>query len=532
MKIRGSQDDGFDSGGPAARGPTFQPWLIGLALLPLLLVLGLCYWWFVQRVEVASGELLVVVNKWGKPLPAEARFETVLSPALLQRLGEPADSRKFAGVLYEARAEGRYFFDPILYDRIILPAFFIEQNELGVVIRKYGEPLPPGKVVATEPHERGPLADVLRQGRHNLNPYAYEVLKVKPIFIPEGHVGVETLRAGTPPANPNRYVVDTGEQGVQPGVLPPGMYFKNPFVSKIDIVDARSHTLDLRAGEAISFPSNDSFEILLEGTVEYAIRQDMAPYVLVAIGDHDDIKTKLILPFTRSLARIEGSKLQARDFISGEARTAFQKRVFEGLSEQAYAQGIEIRAALIRRIEPPAEIAGPISERQVADQQVRQYENEIRVANSQALLVEQQELQKQNQEIGKVNRQVVTITVEAEQQKSVALTEASQRLEVAKLALQTAEETAAAKVDRGAADAEIIRLKYEAEAQPLAEAVSAFGDGSAYAQFHFYERLAPAVKSVLASTDGPFVEVFRQLTERHSVRPTPAADRAAAAQPR
>ncbi len=238
----------------------------------------------------------------------------------------------------------------------------------------------------------------------------------------------------------------------------------------------------------------------------------MAPYVMAAIGDHQDVKKKLIVPYMKSFARIEGSKLEAREFISGESRKAFQDRVFEGLLHQCSAQGIEIRATLIRRIEPPAEIANPISDRQVAEQQIAQYQNEIKLAESQARLVEQEEMQSQNQKIGEADREVVTITIQAEQRKAVALTEASKQFEVAKLDLEAARETAAALVSRGEAAAEVILLDYEAEANPLRDAIDAFGGGEAYAQYFFYQKLGPALKSVLASTEGPFADIFRSLS--------------------
>jgi regulator of protease activity HflC (stomatin/prohibitin superfamily) len=234
---------------------------------------------------------------------------------------------------------------------------------------------------------------------------------------------------------------------------------------------------------------------------------------MTAIGEHNDIRDKLMLPYIRSLCRIEGSKLHARDFIAGDTRIAFQQRVFEGLREQTYAQGIEARAALIRRIVPPAEIANPISDRQVAGQQIKQYENEIKLAQSEATLVEQQEMQKQNLAVGQASREVVSIVKEAEQGKEVALIQARQRLEVARLQLEAASQTAQAILWRGQAEAEVKRLEYEAQAKPLGQAVTAFGDGERYAQYFFYQKLGPALKSVLASTDGPFAEIFRSLSE-------------------
>lgn len=515
-------------------GPIHRPLLL-LAALPALLALAFCYFWFVQRVEVDAGEVLVLVRKVGRPLPAggpddeaapeAVRTQLVLYPELLAALGEPPDSTRYKGILYEVLPEGRYFYDPLFWQRKRFPAVVISQDEVGIRVRRYGHALPPGKIVATEAGERGPLADVLMPGRHNINPYADAVQRVTPIRVPAGHVGVQILLHGNEPSDPNEWVVQAGERGVQPDVLPPGLYYNNPYVRQVVLIDVRSHTLDLHDKDAIRFPSSDSFEIIIEATVEYAISQDKAAYVMVAIGDHSDIEEKLILPYARSLSRIEGSKLLAKEFISGESREAFQSAFFEGLRHQCAAQGIEIRATPIRRIEPPAAIANPISDRQIAEQQVRQYQNEIKVAESQARLVEQEEMQKQNQAIGEVNREVVAIIKDAEQRKAVALTEANQRHEVAKLALEAARETAAARLSRGQAEAEVITLQYKATAEPLREAIAAFGTGEAYAQFFFYQKLAPALKSVLASTDGPLADILHSLS-----RPGPTGGDAATPQ--
>ncbi|MFH1746362.1 MAG: SPFH domain-containing protein [Planctomycetota bacterium] len=505
--------------------------LLGLLLLiPILGLLIFCYHWFIQRVEVGAGEVLVLVRKVGEDLPSistggkklseAVRGQVVLHPELLKELNEPVDSIRYKGIMYEVLPEGRYFYDPFFWERIKRKAIVISQDEIGIRIRRYGKPLSDGKIVATTPKERGPLAEVLMPGRYNINPFAYEVKRFVPVVIPPGFVGVQRLYHGSKSANPNDWVVQTGERGVQPEVLPAGTYYKNPFVERIELIDVRSHTLDLSGEGAIRFPSSDSFEIVIEATVEYAISQDKAPYVMVAIGEHADIEEKLILPYARGLSRIEGSKLLAREFISGETRTAFQNAFFEGLRAQCTAQGIEVRATPIRRIEPPPAIANPISDRQVADQQIKQYENEMKVAESQARLVEQEELSKQNQDIGTANREVVTVIIQAEQEKAVALTEAAKRLEVAKLDLEAARENAAALLSRGQASAEVTRLQYEAEAKPLADAIKAFGDGRTYAQYFFYQKLGPALKSVLASTEGPFADLFRALSE--SPAPAPA----------
>ena len=507
-----------------------------LLLLALILAgLGVGYWWFVQRIEVPAEHVLILMRRTGSTLPSvdpngdllpeHLRDQVVLYPEMLEELKEITGyERTYKGIVYEPLPEGRYFYDPFLWERMIVPAVVIGQDECGILIRKYGSALPPGKSVATEPYERGPIAKVLEPGRHNINPLAFDIKRVPRVEIEAGHVGVTTLLYGEKPENPNAWVVVEGEQGVQPDVRPAGRYYLNPYVERVDKIDVRSRTLDLNKDDAIRFPSKDSFEIVLDVTVEYAIRQDRAPYVMVAIGDHKDIESKLILPYARSLARIEGSKLLAREFIT-DTRKGYEESVFHGLREECGKQGIEIRSTLIREIQPPDEIANPISDRQIAGQQIKQYESEIAVAESQAKLVEQEELQNQNRKIGEAQREVVTLIKKAEQTKEVALTEAKKRFEVAKLKLEAAREEAAAIFSRGKAEAEVVLLNAKAEAEPLAEAVRAFGGGEMYAQYFFYQQLSPALKSVLADTNGPFADIFRTLSTAEGGAPLPPMTR-------
>jgi hypothetical protein len=63
----------------------------------------------------------------------------------------------------------------------------------------------------------------------------------------------------------------------------------------------------------------------------------------------------------------------------------------------------------------------------------------------------------------------------------------------------------------GQADANVILLQQQAQAEPLRQQVQAFGgDGNTYAQYFFYQKVAPSVKSIMANSDGPFADLFKQ----------------------
>ncbi len=494
------------------------PLLVGGVLI--LAVAALLIFWFVVRVEVNANEILVLVNKTGKTLPAELAGEfddqVVLYPELVSAIaastGESEEEVRngYKGIRHQWLGEGRYFYNPYSYKRVKQKTTLIPQNEVGVKIRKFGKPLPFPKTVATEDDERGPVDEILGPGRHNINLLAYDVQRFPAIQIPEGHVGVVTLLSGTDPVEKNTYTVEVGEKGVQRKTLPPGLEYYNPYLERISIVDVRSQKYDMLGKDAIHFPSNDSFTITIEGTIEWAIRPDRVAEVTVAYGDEEDILNKILLPNARSISRIQGSKLQAREFISGKTRTAFQERLLAELKKECWKQGIDIKSALVRDIQPPAEIASLISQREQADQEMERSTNEMEEARAQALLVEQQELQQRNRLIGDKRRDMVAVVKEAEQRKVVAVTRAQRELEVAKLALQAAEKEAAAQLSRGTAEANVVLLEYQARAEPLKQAVEAFGDGQAYAQLFFLEKIAPSIKSILSNTEGPFADIFKQ----------------------
>ena len=503
---------------PPPRAQLVSKVLAGLA--SLVLIIGSVFWYGI-RVEVHADEILVFVNKTGKTIPAElvdefgdqvVLYDELIS-AIVAQTGETEDEVRegYKGIRLDVMTKGRYFPNPYAIKPIRIAATIISQNEIGVLVRKFGKPLPFPKTVATDPDERGPVRDILRPGRHNINLLAYDVQRFPAILIPEGNVGVVTLLSGRDPVIKNTYTVEPGEKGVQRKTRPPGLEYYNPYLEHIEIVDVRSHKYDMLGDDAIYFPSNDSFTIRIEGTIEWAIRSDRVAEVTVAYGSEADILSKIILPNARSISRIQGSKLRAREFISGKTRTAFQGRLLEELKRECWQQGIAIKAALVRDIQPPSEIAALISQREQADQEMERSQNEKIEAQSEAKLVTQRQLQEQNKDIGDARREVVTMTKRAEQHKVVAITGAQRELEVAKLTLQAAGKEAIAIRARGEAKANVILYEHRARAEPLAKAVQAFGGGVTYAQQFFLLRVAPAITSILSNTDGPFAEIFKEL---------------------
>jgi len=507
-------------------------WQRRLLTAALALVVGYgIYFWEIRRVVVPPNHVMILLKKDGyrtlggdnvivprPPDPKDPQYAGKL--AQWQRQYEGCN-----GILEQVYPEGTYFaYSPFDYERQIISiedGALVPAGKVGIVIKLFGERMPAdaeGQVaqVLSDGQQRGPLGLLLTPGRYNqyANTYAYQIKHVNPVQVEPGHRGVVTILAGPPAKDPNQYLVASGEQGMQPRTEMEGFLYVNPYEKRVTPISIVSHRFEMSGKDIIQFPSADSFDIKLEGFVEWTVNPDRLPLTYVQYANGSELISYLeegvILPYARAYCRLVGSEYKARDFISGQTKQKFQDEFEKNLRAECWKQGIEIKQALVRNIVPPDAIKQPINEREIAKEQILQYEQQIKVAESQAMLATQEETSTQNKAVGEANKEVVKVVKTAEQKRDVALTLAAQDLSVAKLHLEAAQKQADALIAKGTAEANVTLLQKQAEAQPLREQVTAFGDGDAYARFFFYQKVAPSIKSILANTDGPFGELFRQ----------------------
>lgn len=434
---------------------------------------------------------------------------------LIRKTGQPLPSGEiiatrpgFKGIQLDVLPEGRYFRNPYTWSWRIEKITDIPAGRLGVVTRLYGENLPPGEILARE-GTKGILPEVLLPGKYRINPYAYRVQLFDAITIRPGHVGIVTSLVGAdglendlPAEQRNTFLVTPGFKGVLPEVKEAGTHYLNPFVYHVVEVSLQSQRFEMSGEDSISFLTLDGFIVNVEGTIEFAIAREGAALVTHRVGDMEDILKKVILPRARGFSRIEGSKNPAIDYIVGETRQRFQDRLEAHLRERCRPWGVEVRSVLIRNIQPPEEIASIIREREVAVQDAKKYEQQIEQARSRAELTRQEMLALQNK--AKVEAETLRIraVIQAEQDQAVRITAAEKELEVARLNLEAARFRAEARLKLAEAEQQVIRLDNEAQAAVIAQQSAAFGGAMNLARFALYEQLAPRLRSVL-STDGP-----------------------------
>jgi hypothetical protein len=539
--------------------------LVGGLLVFVALGIGLV--WGVCRVYVPPTKCLVLIRKTGRPLPP----------------GEMIAGPGQKGILRETLGPGRYFFNPFVWDwelhnlvtisagdpaawrqyyeeaasDVALPSLEGSWPVVGILVNKTGAPSPTPSEVVDEGYQ-GIQRPVLTPGTYRINPYVLEVKPMLATVIPLGCCGVVTSQLGEMPGvetveensvgpdgepvkGPPKVIqklAEAGQRGVQRNVLPPGIYYLNPFVQRVDIVQVgynqisqqavrgrmaknielvqtiqqqnrfqqnelapqeTSNTTNQEVDTHISFPSKDGFTIDIEVTVVWGRHPAHIAEMLNRFGDVEKIK-QLILQHMRSICRNIGSDYDSTDFIRGEKRELYQHAVTETLRRVCRERDIEILIALIHNIEVHGQ---PGAEKDQTD---------LRTTIQRGFIAHEQELTKQAQretatikaelETAKVSVEIAREQVAAGTRKRVAEiravgektaqeTGAQRDLDVATIDKQIAELDAETMRLLGKANADVARLNYQADADGKRLMVQAFGSGEAYNLYTFAEGFTP-----------------------------------------
>jgi uncharacterized membrane protein YqiK len=492
---------------------------LGVVFVALFIVQQI-WQWEVERTEVAPGEFLVRIHKFGNDLDPDD-------------IVAPDDSYK--GVMLEVLPEGRHFINPIFWSVERHKMVRVPPGQCLVLTRKHGKRLADREILAGE-GERGIVRHVLLPGSYRLNPYAFSWESVPATEVKPEQVGVRTLKIGKDPRklppDPERgaYVVPDGYRGMQQTPVRPGTYYVNPFVEKITPVEVRSHRVELTD---IQFPSRDGFILRPHVLVEYRVQPEKAPEMLVRLTDagvlhqgdatlkeqeENEILQKIILPHIRGYARIEGSNFDARDFIvtateAGQERAVnsrekLQKALFTKVKPRCKQVGVDIRDVKVASMEPPPELTGQISERELARVELDKNKTRLGQYKAEQTLKAAEALKQQAKEKVEAETRLVQAKTRAQQRKQVEEARLKQDLDNAQLRLDAARLQAEATLAKGKAEAAVIHLQNEAEVAGLRKAVQGFGSAQDFAQYHIVSKLAPALKEIFASDDSEFARMF------------------------
>ena len=543
------------------------PLLIGFVLLIAAGLTGLT--WFACRVYVPEDKCAVLIRKTGKELPGTQEVAT-----------EPG----YEGIQEEVLGPGRYFYNPVtwdwkLEDLTVIPAgnpstwewvssmdsnqrsalrsgtfyFKGEYPMIGVVTRMVGKEVPGQVIVGRASRTKGILREVLTPGTYKINPKVYEVSLHPATVIPAGFVGVVTNlfadEPGTtipvtepsdaspeadaavevPGADPQladlsagyvRPLAEPGQRGTLRDVLQPGVYFINPKLQKVTLIEIGFNEYSqLRVSEdenlRISFPSDTGYLIRVGVTVVWGIHPAHAAEIINEFGNVDRVLDKIIGPQLRSICRNIGSTFAARDFIHGEKRELFQQDLTAELQRICRAKNIEILIALVRDIEVHAPAATGDSEvtedlkrtiqlSVIAEEKQKTKEKQREAATVKAELEEEQKKVDIARETIRAESRVMVAQLVADGEKQAATIDAQAGLEVATIQQQVAQLDAQRTEMLGKAGADVEKMKNEAEAEGYEMLIGAFGSGHAYNLFTFAEGFAPESIRLFHAGEGTF----------------------------
>ncbi|MCC9643904.1 band 7 protein [Rhodopirellula sp. JC740] len=487
---------------------------IGLAFSGLWILGGLyiAFLWFVCRVYVPEGHSLQLRYKGPLVLTAPEA-----APNRLAAEGQ-------VGVRAKMKGPGRHFYNPIYWQRNVVPDVVILPGEIGVVTCKVGDSLPQGEFLVegdldgeNQAIHRGILRKVFGPGRYRANPYAFEFKIVKRevkkfgnqekrsgwVEIPTGHVGVVTLQTNNAEAGLVK--------GVQSKVLQPGLYPINPSEQQIDVinvgfnessiavsqqVDAQGNSLHDEHGEplaiqdtGINFPSNDGFDIQLDFSAIWGVMPENAAQIVRVFGNLEAVEQKVIEPQSESICRNNGSKMGAIELLIGETREQFQTDVSDDFMKVLADKKISMLYGLVRHIYIPKNVREPIQRGYVSDELKLTRDEETKTARIEADLREAERKVDLEAERVQVETERLRAGVLAEGEKEAKEIAAETERLVAQIDRETAELEAQRSVLLGRATAESKQMSAEATADKFRLAVQAFGSPTAYNKWEFAEQL-------------------------------------------
>ena len=521
-----------------------------------LAVMGLVAWEIIEftinRVYVPVGSSLLLQYKG--PL---------LGSGVKAKDGRLADvAQGEIGVIEHMPGPGRHFYCPIWWERTIVKDQVVEPGEVAVVTSLVGKDLidrpatEDGAVAGSHDDQqflvdgdlgkteyKGVLRKVYGPGRYRVNPYAYDFKKIKTdveqsgdqkkysgwVEIKTGFVGVVTNQTDNP--------ITGAKKGIQPYVLPPGLYPMNPREQKVYIVeigyrektivsavrqDGRGNVELDASGEpamastsgGIVFPSRDGFTIHMDFTAIWGIMPDQAPHVVEFSGNLEAVESRVVVPLIESICRNEGSKLGAVELLVGETREQFQDNTTQQFEQKLKETGVVLQYGLVRHIYIPQEVRVPIQKKYVADELKLTRDQEQLTAKTEANLREAEKKVELESERIVVETEKLVAEKKAEGDRTAAETAAETLKLVAAIAKQTAELDRESTVTLGEAEASAQKLMEEAKAGRFKLAVGAFGSGDAFNQWVFASGLPDDIQlQLLYAGDGTFWTDLKAFTD-------------------
>ena len=469
----------------------------------------------VQRVpliEVAPGQIALVVAKDGSAIPAERVLAREVDCDNFQNAELFLVNGGEKGRQLAILTAGRYRINPALFDIVTaaraerfglayeqLEVFRVPADRVGIVTALDGRPIAAGDLAGpvVTGHDsfqraqafveaggcRGLQEEVLLSGAWNLNPWFVSVELVDLTEIPIGYVGVVVSYVGGEHIDlsgdgfKHGDLVERGRKGVWVEPLLPGKHPLNTRAMKVELVPttnivlnwaARSESHRYDAGlSSINVRSHDGFSFGLDVSTIIHIGMKNAPRVISRVGSMQNLVDHVLQPTVGNYFRNSAQEVSVLEFLS--ARSARQREAFLHIRSAVAAYDVDCIDVLIGDIMPPAELMKTQTDKKIADELQRTYDAQREAQMRRQMLERETAAANLQAEVVRSEQEVIIKQKVAEAVVAAARGEA----EAARVRAQ-----AQAEVQRvsAAAAADATRLSAEAEAEATRKRGEAMAD--------------------------------------------------------
>ncbi|MFY7787872.1 MAG: prohibitin family protein [Thermoflexibacteraceae bacterium] len=154
-----------------------------------------------------------------------------------------------------------------------------------------------------------------------------------------------------------------------PKVLPPGIYFRNSFTTKMLRIPTRTLSMQM---ELDALPSKEGLSIGAEMAILYHVKPEKAIDILQAVGKIRNGE-QIIMSVLRSASADVTSKFYAKDMHTSE-REQIEKAIATKMMDILGDRGFVIENVLLKSIRLPEKLSRAIEEKLKAEQEAQRME--------------------------------------------------------------------------------------------------------------------------------------------------------------
>ncbi len=356
----------------------------------------------------------------------------------------------------------------------------IQDNTVGLIVARDGQPLPPEVVYAPEwkPDEvgqmlnamhfltdgaghKGPQTTVLTPGSYRINTALFEIREVSVTNVEKATVGVIKSNVGARTHSDIKIgavsLVDRGEVGIWRTPFKPGKLYLHTDAFEVTMISTELKTTRYTkadsAGEEseITVRSIDGFTFPVDVRIEYQIDPGHGPLVVANFGDDGAKLRERLNSVVRAVFRNNAEGVKALDYVRQRSIQEQQSR--EMIASEMQAMGVTVTAVRI----------GDVGDEKTLGSLLKtQTDREIAV-QEQITFQEQQRAAEQQKALSRTLQ-------EAEEEK---------RLATAQYQVQIAEREKERQIIGAEAQGEQIRIEAEAQSQAFKLLAEQIGRGNA-----------------------------------------------------